>query len=219
MVEPNPKDPVPVTPKMAESGQTGKDKDWGVRTIRRITRWLESKMPTRAVMAENRYLKPIAHRILRSDLWRFTRRSVPRGVALGMLAAFLVPVGQIFVAAFLALPIRANVPIAALTTFITNPFTYPIWITAAYHLGKFALRIDALTDDQPLDEHIRGEFGIWLSWFVREAGTTAFGFVLLAIIFASLGYVISSFGWRWWTARKWQRRIVDNGLDSKSDGE
>ena len=219
MVEPDPVDPEPESSNQVGDDQKGKSKDWGVRTLKRTGRWLESKMPSRAVMAENRYLKPIAHRFLRSDLWRFTRRSVPRGVALGMLSAFLVPVGQIFVAAFLALPIRANVPIAALTTFITNPFTYPIWITAAYHLGKFALRVDALTDDQPLDEHIRGEFGIWLSWFVREAGATAFGFVLLAIIFASLGYVISSFGWRWWTARKWRRRVANNGLDSKSDGE
>lgn len=170
-------------------------------------------------MAENRYLKPIAHRFLRSDLWRFTRRSVPRGVALGMLAGFLIPVGQIFVAAFLALPIRANVPIAALMTFITNPFTYPFWITAAYQLGKFALRVDALTDAQPLDNHMRSEFGIWLSWFMREAGVTAFGFILLGIIFAALGYVISSLGWRWWTARKWRRRMNNIGLDSNSDGE
>ncbi len=201
------------------SGPNSSDKDWGARTILRIFRWLEDKMPTRKGMSENRYLKPIAHRFLRSDLWRFTRRSVPRGVALGMLAAFLIPVGQIFGAVFLALPIRANVPIAALTTFITNPFTYPFWIAIANQIGKFALRIDAMTYGQPINNQIRGEFGIWLSWFVREAGVTAFGFLLLGITFSSLGYLISSFGWRWWTARKWNRRIKNLGLDSKIDGE
>ncbi|MEH6756278.1 MAG: DUF2062 domain-containing protein [Parasphingorhabdus sp.] len=202
---------------MADPSPSGKD--WGARTILFVFSWLKAKMPTRTAMANNRYLKPIAHRFLRSDLWRFTRRSVPRGVALGMLAAFLIPVGQIFGAVFLALPIRANVPIAALTTFITNPLTYPFWIAVANQVGKFALRIDALTLSQPLNNHMSSEFGVWLSWFVREAGVTAFGFLLLAIVFAAFGYVISSFGWRWWTARKWRNRIRKMTVDSDNNGE
>jgi uncharacterized protein (DUF2062 family) len=71
-------------------------------------------MPTREEMARNKYLAPIAHRFLSPELWRFTRRSVPRGVALGLFTAFIIPVGQIFLAAFLALPLRANVPLSAL---------------------------------------------------------------------------------------------------------
>ena len=39
---------------------------------------------TRDQIERNRFLKPFAHRLLRSELWRFTRRSVPRGVALGL---------------------------------------------------------------------------------------------------------------------------------------
>ncbi|MEP2989364.1 MAG: DUF2062 domain-containing protein [Parasphingorhabdus sp.] len=182
-------------------------KDWGARAIKRIVAWVNKSMPTRSGMANNKYLKPIAHRFLRSDLWRFTRRSVPRGVALGMLAAFLIPVGQIFVAVFLALPVRANVPVAALTTFITNPFTYPFWIAAANQIGKFVLRIDAMTFGQPLNTQMRSEFGEWLSWFVREAGVTAFGFLCLAIFFAAIGYLVSSFGWRWWVGRKRSKRL------------
>lgn len=172
-----------------------------------LGKWLDRNMPTRAGMAKNKYLRPIAHRFLRSDLWRFTRRSVPRGVALGMLAAFLIPVGQIFVAVFLALPVRANVPVAALTTFITNPFTYPFWIAVANQIGKFVLRVDAMTFGQPLNTQVRSGFGEWLSWFVQEAGVTAFGFLLLAIVFGSLGYVISSFGWRWWVGKKRARQL------------
>lgn len=195
------------------------NKDWAARTIKRVVAWLEQKMPTRDGMRKNRYLKPIAHRFLRSDLWRFTRRSVPRGVALGMLAAFLIPVGQIFAAVFLALPVRANVPIAALTTFITNPFTYPFWIAVANQIGKFVLRIDALTAGQPLNEGMRSGLGEWLSWFVREAGVTAFGFLLLAIVFGALGYVMSSLGWRWWVARKRAKRLNQLGLKQVDYGE
>ena len=165
-------------------------------------------MPTREGMRENRYLKPIAHRIFGNELWRFTRRSVPRGVALGMLAAFLIPVGQIFVAAFLALPVRANVPVAAVTTFITNPLTYPFWVVIANRLGNFLLQVDAMTHGAPLNEQVRSGFGEWMSWFLEVAGVTAFGFIVLAVVSASLGYVVSSVGWRLWIARKRRRRLT-----------
>jgi len=170
-------------------------------------------MPTREGMEKNRFLKPIAHRILLPELWRFTRRSVPRGVALGMLAAFLIPAGQIFVAVFLALPVRANVPIAALTTFITNPFTYPFWIIAANRVGDFILQLDAQTYGAPLNEQMRSGFGEWLSWFLEVAGVTAFGFLVLAIVFASAGYVISSFAWRIWIGQKRRRKPIAKPLD------
>lgn len=194
-------------------------KDWGARTIKRFAKWLDRKMPTRAGMAKNRYLKPIAHRFLRSDLWRFTRRSVPRGVALGMLAAFLIPVGQIFGAVFMALPVRANVPIAALTTFVTNPFTYPFWIAAANQFGKFVLRVDAMTPGQSTDAQMDGKFGRVWDWLVLNVGVTAFGFLLLAVIFSALGYVVSSFGWRWWIAKKRRDMLNKRLLDRVNNGK
>ncbi len=204
---------------MAEHKPNIQDKDFAARSILRFVHWFQRKMPTRAGMERNKFLKPIAHRFLHSELWRFTRRSVPRGVALGMLAAFLVPVGQIFAAVFLALPVRANVPIAAITTFITNPLTYPFWIAAANQTGKFALQIDAMTAGQPINTHIQSEFGQWLSWLVREAGVTAFGFLIFAIVFAAVGYLISSFGWRWWIGHKRKGRLNKILADRASDGQ
>lgn len=196
-----------------------RDKDFAARSIMLLVHWVQGKMPTRAAMERNKYLKPIAHRILLSELWRFTRRSVPRGVALGMLAAFLVPVGQIFAAVFLALPVRANVPIAALTTFITNPFTYPFWIAGANKVGKFALRIDAMTASKPINTQMQSEFGQWLTWLVREAGVTAFGFFLFAVFFATIGYLLSSWGWRWWIARKRKDRLDQILRNRMDDGQ
>lgn len=204
---------------MAKLPPAPQKKDFASRHLKHFGIWLESKMPTRMQMAENKYLKPIAHRFLRSDLWRFTRRSVPRGVALGMLAGFLIPVGQIFAAVFLCLPVRANVPVAAVTTFITNPFTYPFWIAAAYQVGKFALSIDAMTDGRHINAQLGSEFGQWLSWLVKEAGVTAFGFLILAIVFASVGYVVSSIGWRWWVGRKRKRRLNRIGVDMDYHGK
>ncbi len=178
-------------------------------TGQRVRNWVDRSMPTQETMRENRMLRPFADRILRSELWRFTQRSVPRGVALGMLAGFLVPFGQIFAAAFLALPVRANVPIAALVTFITNPFTYPFWVVAANRLGSLILRVDAMTPTRALNEGLASPAWVWWSWFVREAGVTAFGFAVIGVLSAAVGYLVASFGWRWWVARKWRARMTE----------
>ncbi len=163
-------------------------------------------VPTREQMAENKYLKPIAHRFLSPELWRFTRRSVPRGVALGLFAGFIIPLGQVFVAAFLALPARANVPLAALVTFITNPFTLPFWLLVANRVGGFVLKIDAATMGAANAELSSGrwqQFG----WFLETAGVTAFGFVVLSIVTSAIGYVLSGFVWRVMVGRRRNRRL------------
>ena len=172
---------------------------------KRLENWIQKNMPTREGMAENRWLAPIAHRFLSPELWRFTRRSVPRGVALGLFAGFIIPVGQIFLAAFLALPARANVPLAALVTFVTNPFTLPFWLVVANKTGAFVLKIDAATGGTT---HAEIDSGQWqkFGWFLETAGVTAFGFVLLSILTASVGYVLAGFIWRFIVARK-RRRI------------
>lgn len=175
-------------------------------------------MPTREEMAGNKYLAPIAHRFLSPELWRFTRRSVPRGVALGLFAGFIVPLGQIFLAAFLALPARANVPLAVLVTFVTNPFTLPFWLVTANKVGRFVLNIDAVVAAGAAGQ-LASDQGLLAGWFAT-AGITAFGFVVLAIVSSALGYLISGFVWRALVARKRRRRlaIMERRLDERLHG-
>ncbi|MBD2841493.1 DUF2062 domain-containing protein [Erythrobacter rubeus] len=163
-------------------------------------------MPKREEMARNKYLAPIAHRFLSPELWRFTRRSVPRGVALGLFSAFIIPIGQIFLAAFLALPSRANVPLAALVTFVTNPLTFPIWAVVANRVGRFTLQIDAATSGYA-NEQLQSGAWSWLSDFFELAGVTAFGFIVLAVLSAAAGYLLSSAIWRVVIARRRAKRL------------
>jgi len=171
-----------------------------------MSSWLNRKMPTREQMADNRWLAPIAHRFLSPELWRFTRRSVPRGVALGLFAGFIIPIGQIFLAAFMALPARANVPLAALVTFVTNPFTLPAWLVVANRLGAFMLKIDQATVDTGIGREI--ESGRWIDfgWYLQTAGVTAFGLLVLSVLSAAIGYLLSSWIWKWRVGRKLEAR-------------
>jgi hypothetical protein len=176
-----------------------RSKTWAADSIRKY-------MPTREQMARNRFLAPIAHRFLSPELWRFTRRSVPRGVALGLFSAFIIPLGQIFLAAFLALPSRANVPLATLVTFVTNPFTLPVWLLVANKVGTFTLQIDAATAGLASEQIESGAWN-WMAEFFQAAGTTAFGFVVMAILSAAVGYVLAGAIWRVLVARRRARRL------------
>jgi uncharacterized protein len=173
--------------------------------------WIRLRMPTREQMARNKYLRPIAHRFLTPELWRFTRRSVPRGVALGIFAGFIVPVGQIFLAAFMALPARANVPLSTLVTFITNPLTFPFWALVANKIGVFILKVDlAATGGAAHDEISSGRWSWFIEMFEGVGVTvlvTVFGFIVLAIVGAAFGYVFAGVIWRFVVARKRQRRL------------
>ncbi len=176
--------------------------------MEKAKRWLAAqmpRMPKRDEMAQNRWLAPVAGTIMRSELWRFNRRSVPRGIALGVFAAFIIPLGQTFIAVLLALPMRANLPLAAVTTLITNPFTVAFWAVAAHRLGQFVLKIDAATTGAAT-EHVQSTWFQEFAQWAEIAGVAAFGFVVLAVVGAAVGYLVASFFWRFVVARRWLRR-------------
>ncbi len=176
--------------------------------MEKATRWLSARMPSmprREEMAKNRWLAPLASTIARSELWRFNRRSVPRGVALGVFAAFIIPLGQTFLAVLLALPSRANLPLAAVTTLVTNPFTVAFWAVVAHKLGVFVLKIDDATTGMA-NEHVQSTWFQSFAQWAEIAGVAAFGFVILAVVGAAIGYLVASFVWRFVVARKWIQR-------------
>ena len=79
-----------------------------------VMNWIKRHSPSREELLESRFVKPFAHRVAHSHLWRFTRTSVRRGTALGLFVGifFLIPGAQILGVALLALPFRANIPVS-----------------------------------------------------------------------------------------------------------
>ena len=176
--------------------------------LNKFASWTQRNMPTREQMERSRVIRPFAGRVLRSELWRFTRRSVPRGVALGMLVGIIVPFAQILFASLLCLSVRANVPVAALTTFVTNPFTTPLIWVFAYKVGSWILQVDAMTVVAPVNSAMEhSQFDDLLQWLTGATLVTAFGLVIVAIVAAALSYLATSLGWRWWIARKRRSRL------------
>src|SRR5918995_3851440 len=103
-----------------------------------IRRFMHRHAPSRDEVLRSRWLKPFGKRIRRRGLWRFTRRSVPRGVAIGLFVGIflMVPGLQIVGAALACMALRGNVAIAAAMTFLSNPATTPFFLVAAVNVGN-----------------------------------------------------------------------------------
>jgi uncharacterized protein (DUF2062 family) len=165
--------------------------------------------PTRDEMLKSRWLKPFGQRIRHSELWRFTRRSVPRGVAIGLFVGIflMVPGVQVVGAALLSAPFRANIPIAAAMTFLSNPATTPFFILAALGVGnRMGFHADLAAFQELASTH--ASVGRWLAWLFSDAAPSMVsGLLVISIAVALAGYIVSLVGWRWWTAHKWRRRL------------
>ena len=178
----------------------------------RVTSWAHRTMPTRDQLERNRFVQPFAHRVLASELWRFTRRSVPRGVALGLLVGIIIPFAQVLLAAFFSLSVRANVPVAAATTFVTNPFTTPVIWAISYKVGERLLYVNAIFHANPIDSLLQVT-DAWhlLIWITAEGKVLALGLVVVGVVSAAISYLATSVIWSAWIRRK-RRRVLATRL-------
>lgn len=184
-------------------------------------RFIHRHAPSRDEVLESRWLRPFGERIRRSDLWRFTRRSVPRGVAVGLFIGIflMVPGLQIIGAALASAPFRANIPIAAAMTFLSNPATTPFFLIAAINVGN-ALGFHAdLAAFHALRVSDAGA-GQWIGWLLSSAAPALVcGLAIIGAGVAFAGYWVSLVGWRWWVGRKWNERLTERSSETASNPE
>lgn len=107
----------------------------------RLKRWL----PDGEALRRKRSLRWLGPLLRRPWLWHLSRRSVAMGAAIGVFFGFLIPVLQIGFAAAVAVLLRANLPVAAVSTLVSNPLTYVPIFALAYQAGSVVL-------GQPVDE-------------------------------------------------------------------
>ena len=161
----------------------------------RRARWIErlkASLPTQEVLAAHPWLKPIAHRLRDPALWHAEPESVARGVAIGIFWAFAIPLAQFVAAAAHSVWWRANIPVAAGVTLITNPFTLGFWLWLAYRLGSTLLDAPAYV---PL-----AEGASVLQWLTSMGGPAILGMGIFAVAGSLCGYFAVKLVWR---AHRW----------------
>ena len=178
--------------------------------ISRIAAWANRKMPKHEDLAHNRWIGPFARR---PELWRFTRRSVPRGVAVGLFVGIfaLIPGLQIIGAALMCVPGRGNIPLAVLMTFLSNPATTPFIMIGAIRIGNTLGYHADLGTFYAL--YARGA-GLhdWLGWLLSDAAPSLLvGLFAISVVVAASGYLIASVSWNWWVRHKRRNAVAERG--------
>jgi uncharacterized protein (DUF2062 family) len=167
-------------------------------------------LPSREALMRNRSLRWLGPLLERPWLWRASRRGVALGAAIGVFFGLLIPVLQILFAAVFAVVLRANLPVAAAATLVSNPLTYaPIYV-AAYRVGAH------LIGEQPSQataESIEAKVGaaapLEPSWWQRFSGVAKplmLGTSLFAIAGALAAYLGALLGWHLWLLARLRRR-------------
>lgn len=168
--------------------------------------WFTRHIPRRETIHEYRLLRPFAGRLSHSSLWRMTRRSVPRGVAVGLFVAVIIPFMHTVIAALLAIPTRANVAVAAIFTLVVNPLTIPPMYYAAYRIGSWELHHDSTLINPSAVERFSSELSRLLFWVHQASGPIAVGILTIAVAAAVIGYAGAALVWRFWAWARWRRR-------------
>lgn len=174
--------------------------------LHRMAAWLHRQMPTHAQLEGNRLTAPFARR---QELFRFTRRSVPRGMAVGMFIGIfaLIPGIQIVGAALMCVPFRGNIPLAAAVTFVSNPFTTLLVILPlAVAIGNsFGYHADIATVNAMVAKGAGVEE--WWRWLLSDtAPAVVIGLFIQAVIAAFVSYFLTLWFWRWWIGHKHRAR-------------
>jgi uncharacterized protein len=154
-----------------------------------VRKWLRDRLPKPEEMQAKRSLRWLGPLLRRPWLWQLTRRRVALGAAIGVFFGFVIPVLQVALSAVFAVLLRANLPVAAVSTLVSNPFTYAPIFVLAYRTGSAILgqKVDeaqlAALEQEDSDEAAKP-----MSWSERAA-TIGKPFFLGLFIFATIGAV------------------------------
>lgn len=161
---------------------------------------LKRIMPDHKTMCEHPHLKKFGKRLVEPKLWHLNRRSIAGGMALGLFVGFFPILGQMFIAAALAILFRVNLPVAAAAVWVSNPFTLAPLYFFNYKVGAWILQI-------PVEHQT---FDLSWQWLTHEFlviwQPLLLGSLICAVIAAILGAVCVRIVWRLMVVRNWLNR-------------
>lgn len=141
--------------------------------------------------------------ILHPDLWKIRRQPCSVGVAVGLFWCLIPMPFQMIMAALFSLLLRSNLPISLLLCWISNPITMAPLFYFNYRVGIMLLEGSVLEYKEiaAVDNisQLLFLFGnLWQPLY--------FGSIVLALIFAVCGYMLSTFLWKLVIVRQWHNR-------------
>ena len=162
-----------------------------------LNRTPRRKLPSKATVLQQPGLRHLADLFGDARLWSLNRRSVSRGLAIGLFWTFVPIPLQTIPAALTCLVIRGHLPIAALIVWISNPLTWFPLYGAAYLFGAWVL-------GQPIPDLSTVD----LAWMKEQLVTLWLGCMILACLFSALGYLLGHALWQLRVMQQWEQRLA-----------
>ena len=173
--------------------------------FRHLTRRLE---PFVEDITSHRWVRTYAPRLADPDLWHLNRRSTARAVAIGLFSGLVPGPFQVIGSVLLSIALRANFPLAAITTLYTNPFTIVPLYLVAYEYGALFVHGAGHPLPRPPPDFVWSieYFGAVATWMGQLGKPLAVGVLMLALTLALVGWCVVRLGWRCHTVWAWRRR-------------
>ncbi len=163
-------------------------------------KFLKRIMPDHKTMREHPHLKKFGSYITEPKLWHLNKHSVASGLALGLFIGFMPILGQMAVAATLAIILRVNLPVAVMGCWISNPITFAPIFFFTYKLGAWILQV-------PVGQH---SFDVSWQWLTHEFlliwQPLLLGSFICGLVAALLGVFFVHFIWRRMVIHNWHKR-------------
>lgn len=142
-------------------------------------------------LSDKWFLTPFRHLLHDHRLWGIRRRSVVPALAVGLFVVFMPFPGHLLMAVFAALLLRVNIPVAAVTTFLSNPLTMGPIYWFCFEVGRRLLSIPP----RPFAIELSMD---WVAHrFVAIWQPLLLGCVLVGAIAALIGFILLDVLWRY----------------------
>lgn len=186
----------------------------------RLRRWL----PKPETIRRARWARWLGPRLHHPRLWHLSRKGIALGFSLGIFFGLLLPLGQIPLAGGTAILLRANLPVAIASTFVSNPITFPAIYYVAYKLGVMLVGPDESALPPGFDDHGKWPDPLLIEQHVEDTRERGFiaatwarleamgkpllvGIAVMSVGGGLLAYAVANALWRLNVRLAWRRRV------------
>lgn len=167
-----------------------------------LKKFIKRVTPSASQIRNNRFLKRFGKYLNAEHLWHINRNQVALSLSIGVFIAFIPLPGHMIVAALLAILLRANLPVAIASVWVSNPFTMLPMYGFGYFLGAHILGISM--------EEI--QFNTWK--VILDFWQPLFlGCVILGAVTALMANILLRMVWMYSVNRRWQKRLLSRTFE------
>lgn len=176
-----------------------------------LNKLMPDRQKLRRKLSEKWYLRPFKELIYDPALWHVNRRGSTGAIAIGLFICCLPIPGHMLLAVLAALYWRLNLPLAVVTVWFNNPFTFGAIYYLSYRLGAVLLHVrpHRFPDTFSLNWLITEFDHIWEPLWL--------GCILAGMLLALIGYVSLSIAWQLSIRARWRKRQTQRSQGNLSD--